>query len=79
MVIAMPVLLVNGVETALSESFPAIWTLLLGALFIGAVLLFPHGLVGVASEVWRRRVRAAPAAPAEDQAAPRMVAEMQQE
>jgi urea transport system permease protein len=47
-------LLVNGAETALSETFPAIWTLLLGALYIGAVLLFPRGLVGAASDLWQR-------------------------
>lgn len=45
-------LLVNGVETALSESFPAIWQLFLGALFLGVVLLFPRGVVGAAADLW---------------------------
>ena len=39
-------LLVNAAKSGLSESFPDIWQYFLGALFIGAVVLFPDGLVG---------------------------------
>lgn len=46
--------IVNYAKTLLSESFPDIWTYFLGALFIGAVLLFPRGIVGLfRREGWR--------------------------
>ena len=47
-------LLVNSAKSGLSESFPDVWQYFLGALFIGAVVLFPDGLVGAA----RRGMRA---------------------
>jgi urea transport system permease protein len=76
-------LLVNGAETALSESYPAIWQLLLGVLFVGVVLLFPRGLTGAIVDGWRRlaRLRAAPPTPIEDHAAAQasMIAELRQE
>ena len=40
-------ILVNGAKSGLSESFPAIWQYFLGLLFIGAVLLFPTGIMGL--------------------------------
>ena len=40
-------LLVNYGKTAFSESFPALWLFLMGALFIGVVMLFPNGLAGL--------------------------------
>ncbi|HCO59396.1 MAG TPA: urea ABC transporter permease subunit UrtC [Porticoccaceae bacterium] len=48
-------LLVNWAKTTFSESFPELWLLGLGALFIGVVLAFPNGLAGVyksAIEPW---------------------------
>jgi urea transport system permease protein len=39
-------LLVNFAKTSLSESFPQLWQLGFGALFIAVVLLFPGGLAG---------------------------------
>ena len=46
---------VNGAKSGLSESFPAIWQYFLGLLFIGAVLLFPAGIMGLLrGEGWRR-------------------------
>ncbi|CCB64779.1 MULTISPECIES: urea ABC transporter permease subunit UrtC [unclassified Hyphomicrobium] len=39
-------LLVNYAKTSLSESFPQLWQLGFGALFIAVVLLFPGGLAG---------------------------------
>ena len=40
-------LLVNYGKTAFSESFPALWLFLMGALFIGVVMFFPNGLAGL--------------------------------
>lgn len=40
-------LLVNYGKTAFSESFPSLWLLLMGALFIGVVMFFPNGLAGL--------------------------------
>ncbi len=48
-------ILVNGAKSGLSESFPAIWQYFLGLIFIGAVLLFPTGIMGLLrGEGWRR-------------------------
>ncbi|MBC8050940.1 MAG: urea ABC transporter permease subunit UrtC [Chitinophagales bacterium] len=41
------VLLVNFAKTSLSESFPELWLLGLGALFIAVVMAFPNGLAGL--------------------------------
>ncbi|MEM9574064.1 MAG: urea ABC transporter permease subunit UrtC [Pseudomonadota bacterium] len=40
-------LLVNLAKTTFSESFPELWLLGLGALFIAVVMAFPNGLAGV--------------------------------
>lgn len=40
-------LLVNWAKTAMSESFPELWLLGLGGLFIAVVLVFPNGLAGL--------------------------------
>lgn len=48
-------LVVNGAKTGLSESFPAIWQYFLGLLFIGAVLMFPSGIMGLLRSKTRRR------------------------
>jgi len=40
-------LLVNYGKTAFSESFPSLWLFLMGALFIGVVMVFPNGLAGL--------------------------------
>lgn len=40
-------LLVNAAKTAFSESFPELWLLAMGGLFIGVVLAFPNGLAGL--------------------------------
>ena len=46
---------VNGAKSGLSESFPAVWQYFLGLLFIGAVLLFPSGIMGLLrGEGWRK-------------------------
>jgi urea transport system permease protein len=46
-------LLVNFAKTSLSESFPELWLLGLGGLFIAVVLAFPNGLAGL----WRDYVQ----------------------
>ena len=40
-------IVVNYAKSLLSESFPDFWTYFLGALFIGAVLIFPRGIIGL--------------------------------
>lgn len=64
-------LLVNTAKTFLSESFPQLWTILMGALFIGVVMGFPMGLAGVVEDLkpriaahWARlRPKPVPASP----------------
>lgn len=61
-------LLVNAAKTALSESFPELWLLGLGGLFIAVVLAFPTGLAGIydttiAPRLARLFGRKTPAAP----------------
>lgn len=45
-------LVVNYAKSYLSEAFPVIWQLLMGALFVGVVLLFPKGLMGYLGLLW---------------------------
>ncbi|MEO7909572.1 MAG: urea ABC transporter permease subunit UrtC [Roseiflexaceae bacterium] len=56
-------LLINAGKSGLSESFPSFWQYFLGALFIGAVLLFPNGLVGAVANLRQRLSRSARPAP----------------
>jgi urea transport system permease protein len=56
---------VNLAKSGLSESFPTIWQYFLGALFVGVVLLFPDGLVGLARRLpWRSLLSMGRAQPA---------------
>lgn len=50
-------LLVNWAKTTFSESFPELWLLGLGALFIAVVMAFPNGLAGVWAEHISPRLR----------------------
>ncbi|TCP42192.1 urea ABC transporter permease subunit UrtC [Rhodovulum marinum] len=50
-------LLVNWAKTTFSESFPELWLLGLGALFIAVVMTFPNGLAGLWSEQIMPRAR----------------------
>lgn len=67
-------LLVNWAKTSLSESFPELWLLGLGGLFIAVVMLFPNGLAGVYAEHVAPRIKrlfskdAAPTRAADDTA-----------
>lgn len=57
--------LVNAAKSAFSESFPDFWLYFLGLLFIGVVLFFPEGCVGIflrARERFRRPARKSPGA-----------------
>ncbi|HHT9126068.1 MAG TPA: urea ABC transporter permease subunit UrtC [Candidatus Brocadiia bacterium] len=40
-------ILVNSAKSGFSESFPSIWLYFLGALFVGVVVFFPQGLMGL--------------------------------
>ena len=53
-------LLVNLGKSGFSESYPEIWQYFFGALFIGSVLLFPEGLVGLLKEGGLARVKSLP-------------------
>ncbi|HEY3079966.1 MAG TPA: urea ABC transporter permease subunit UrtC [Chloroflexota bacterium] len=66
-------LLVNAARSGLSESFPDVWQYFLGALFVGAVLLFPDGLLGFLARAPRPAFRAPPAT-ATEPALPRVAA-----
>lgn len=44
-------LLVNAAKTSFSEAFPSAWSYFFGGLFIGSVLLFPAGLLGLLARV----------------------------
>jgi urea transport system permease protein len=48
-------LIVNFAKTYLSESFPSSWLYFQGALFVGVVLLFPQGIVGLVAKLPRLR------------------------
>ena len=50
-------LLVNWAKTSLSESFPELWLLGLGGLFIAVVMFFPNGLAGLYAEHVAPRLR----------------------
>ncbi|MEM1278078.1 MAG: urea ABC transporter permease subunit UrtC, partial [Pseudomonadota bacterium] len=49
-------LLVNWAKTTFSESFPELWLLGLGGLFIAGVLAFPNGLAGLYDDYVKPRV-----------------------
>ncbi|WP_366515398.1 urea ABC transporter permease subunit UrtC [Salinisphaera sp.] len=42
--------IVSWAKTSLSDSFPQIWPVVMGALFIGVVMFFPRGLAGLVSD-----------------------------
>jgi urea transport system permease protein len=52
---AMGALVVGWAKSSLSERFPDMWQVFLGAMFVGSVLLFPTGLAGFA-RTWPPRV-----------------------
>jgi urea transport system permease protein len=50
-------LAVNFAKTFLSEGFPNYWLYFLGALFIGSILFFPKGIMGIREMLKNRRQR----------------------
>ncbi|MAS36061.1 MAG: urea ABC transporter permease subunit UrtC [Anaerolineaceae bacterium] len=56
-------LLVNTGKSTISTANPDLWQLIMGALFVGVVLLFPKGLVGTLQSLYTRlssRIRRTP-------------------
>lgn len=51
--------IVNYAKSQLSESFPDFWTYFLGALFVGSVLVFPQGIIGLLPALKTFRSKAA--------------------
>ncbi len=51
-------LLVNFGKTYFSESYPALWLLLMGGLFISVVMFFPYGLAGLYDRYLKHRLGA---------------------
>ena len=55
---ALGALVINAAKSGFSESFPNIWLYFLGALFLGVVVIFPKGLIGIPAQVkkirWKR-------------------------
>ena len=49
-------LLVNFGKTFFSESYPALWLLLMGGLFISVVMFFPLGLAGIYEKYLKKRL-----------------------
>ena len=48
--------LTNGAKSLFSESYPDIWLVFLGLLFVIIVLFLPNGLVGLVQNLWARIV-----------------------
>jgi urea transport system permease protein len=48
---------VNLAKTFLSEGFPNYWLYFLGALFIGSILFFPNGIMGIRRALKNRRLK----------------------
>ncbi|MBI3697597.1 MAG: urea ABC transporter permease subunit UrtC [Acidobacteria bacterium] len=53
-------LVVNSAKSAFSESFPEYWLYFLGLLFVGVVLFFPDGGVGLLRRLWNAGVHHLP-------------------
>jgi urea transport system permease protein len=61
---------INAARSQLTAHFPEWWPIILGGLFVGVVLLFPDGVIGIPRQckrglqrlrAWRRRSQNAPA------------------
>ncbi|HXJ78730.1 MAG TPA: urea ABC transporter permease subunit UrtC [Candidatus Methylomirabilis sp.] len=50
---------VNWLQSILTTSYPDLWLIVLGGLFIGVVLFFPDGVVGTVQKLWSRLGRTA--------------------
>lgn len=56
-------LIVNWAKTFFSESFPELWLLFMGGLFIAVVMYFPNGLAGIVEQFMKKRAARKAAAP----------------
>jgi urea transport system permease protein len=54
---AIGAVLINAFKSYFTVAFPDLWLFLLGALFVLVTLLFPTGVVGIARQLLRLRVR----------------------
>ena len=63
---------VNWLQSILTTSYPDMWLLVLGGMFVGVVLFFPDGVVGTAQKLLarlsRRHGQAAPVKAGPDEA-----------
>lgn len=46
--------LVNSLKSAVSESFPGIWSYFIGIMFIAVVIFMPYGLMGLSKQIKRK-------------------------
>jgi urea transport system permease protein len=65
---------VNWLQSWLTTSYPDLWLLVLGALFMGVVLFFPDGVVGAVQQVAARLRRPRPVAAALGTTPPQTIA-----
>jgi urea transport system permease protein len=56
---------VNWIQSWLTTSYPDVWLLFLGALFMGVVLFFPDGVLGAMGRAYARVRRGMGRAPVE--------------
>ena len=49
---------INAARSFLTAHYPEWWPIILGGLFVGVVILFPDGLVGIPNQL-RQRIRRA--------------------
>ena len=48
---------INWLRSVLTGTYPRLWPIILGALFVGVIMFFPKGLVGLAARLHGLRVR----------------------
>ena len=61
---------INWLRSVLTGTYPRVWPIILGALFVGVIMLFPDGLMGLGARLRRLVVRPPVLAGAELAAAP---------
>ncbi len=60
---------INWLRSLLTASAPKVWPIILGALFVGVIMLFPQGLIGIGRRLWGLVVGPSPAVTAVEAAA----------
>ena len=61
---------INWLRSVLTATYPTLWPIILGSLFVGVVMFFPEGLMGLARRAAALRMGRRPAAREEPVAAP---------